>query len=140
VASPVVTAVQIRWGDMDALAHVNNATYLSYLETAREAFFDAAGGRERFAGFLLRRIEIDYRAPLVFEDGEAVVEVGLEAVGRSSVTTRERILAGSDGRLVAEARAVSVHTDPTGTRSAPIPDDLRALLAAAPVADLGTKS
>ena len=124
----VETPIQIRWGDMDALGHVNNATYLAYLETAREPFFEAVAGRTQFTGFLFRRLEIDYRSPVVFEDGELRVAVALESIGTSSFTTRERMVAGSDGRLVAEARAVSVHLDESGTRSAPILEELRARL------------
>ena len=35
--------IPIRWGDMDAMGHVNNAVYFRYMETIRLAWFDALG-------------------------------------------------------------------------------------------------
>ena len=127
----VETSVQVRWGDMDAMGHVNNAVYLAYFETAREPWFEAAGIDEDTTPFVLRRIEIDYRSQLTFADGAVRVVVSLAGVGTSSLTTAEQMFAVSDGRLVAEARAVAVCLDGAGTGSRPIPDELRERLAAA---------
>jgi acyl-CoA thioester hydrolase len=120
----IETTVQIRWRDMDAMRHVNNATYLTYLETAREPWFERfVPGLDSMA-FALRRIEIDYLSQLTFDDGEVRISVALEGVGTSSITTSERIVA-RDGRVVAEARAVHVKLDETGLRSAPLDPGLR---------------
>jgi acyl-CoA thioester hydrolase len=128
----VECAVQLRWADMDAMRHVNNATYLTYLETAREPWFeevlaqDADGMR-----FVLRRLEIDYLSQLTFADGSVLVTVELDGLGRTSIRTRERITAESDGRVVAEAVAIVVHLDESLQASAPLPEALRERLAAA---------
>ncbi len=124
----VETAVQIRWGDMDTMAHVNNAAYLAYLETAREPWFAQVLG-ETFLRFVLRRIEIDFVSQLTYADREALVSVELAGVGGTSLRTYERITAASDGRLVAEARAVIVHLDESGRGAAPLPQDVRERLA-----------
>jgi acyl-CoA thioester hydrolase len=113
---------------MDAMRHVNNATYLSYLETAREPWFEQVLAGVESTDFALRRIEIDYLSQLTFADGEVRISVVLEGVGTSSIRTVEQIVA-RDGRVVAEARAVHVHLDETGLRSAPLDPELRARLA-----------
>jgi acyl-CoA thioester hydrolase len=124
-AEPAETTVQLRWSDMDAMGHVNNATYLTYLETAREPWFAAIGAPEEYLRFAMRRIEVDFVSQLTFDDGAVRVTVELDGIGVSSVRTSERMTASSDGRLVVEARAVIVRLDETGLRSAPLPDALR---------------
>ncbi len=123
-------SVQLRWSDMDAMGHVNNAAYLTYLETAREPWFSALGAAEDYMRFAMRRLEIDFLSQLTFDDGAVHVTVELDGVGVSSIRTRERMTAVSDGRLVVEARAVIVRLDETGQRSAPLTDGLRERLAA----------
>ena len=122
--------VQLRWSDVDELGHVNNAVYLTYLETARIAFFSGLGEGLSPLDFVLRRVEVDFVSQLTRADRGARVEVRLAGVGRSSVRTAERVLAASDGRLVVDATAIVVHLAPGGERSAPLPDALRARLAA----------
>jgi len=124
------TVVPLRWSDMDAMGHVNNATYLTYLETAREPWFAAIGTDTEYMRFAMRRIEVDFVSQLRFEDGAVRVTVELDRVGTTSVRTRERMTAESDGRLVVEAKAVIVRLDDEGVGSAPLPDELRARLAA----------
>jgi acyl-CoA thioester hydrolase len=105
-----VKRIEIRWRDLDGFAHVNNSTYLTYLEEARDEFFTDLLG-ETVHRVVIRHIEIDFRSGLVHTDDHVDVEVELEAVGSSSATTRERILSAADGRVAAEARTVVVHTD-----------------------------
>jgi acyl-CoA thioester hydrolase len=123
------TIVPLRWSDMDAMGHVNNAAYLTFLETAREPWFAALGANNDLMQFALRRVEIDYLSQLRFEDGAVRVTVSLGGVGTTSIRTREVMTAESDGRLVVEATTVIVRLDETGTTSTPLPDDLRARLA-----------
>ncbi len=65
-------AIQVRWGDMDALGHVNNAVYLTYLEQARVDYtrrelklWDGAAGK---IGLIMARVEIDFKLPLFAGD------------------------------------------------------------------------
>jgi acyl-CoA thioester hydrolase len=123
--------VEIRWRDMDAFRHVNNAVFLTYLEAARDDFLGRLCDDEHgLWSFVIRRVELDFVSQLTQDDGAVVAEVRLERVGTSSLVTLERLVALSDGRLAAEARAVMVHLDETRRRSAPIPDDLRARILA----------
>jgi acyl-CoA thioester hydrolase len=116
--------VEIRWRDMDAFRHVNNAVYLTYLEETRDEWFlEVLGNGLLLNDFVLARCAVDYRSSLTQEDGHVDVELRCTRVGRSSVTTAERIIVpGDGGRVAAEAEAVLVHYDwKTGT-SRPLTD------------------
>ena len=58
------TIVQVRWSDMDAMGHVNNAAYLTYLETAREPWFAALGADDELHALRDAAVEIDYLSQL----------------------------------------------------------------------------
>lgn len=121
--------IPIRWRDMDAYGHVNNAVFLNYLEEARDEMVRRlfGGGDEEF-DYVVARVAIDFRLPLRQEDGEVVARCRVGRVGTSSLRTREEIVTG-DGRLAAEAEAVLVAHDRLTGRSRPLTDGERALLA-----------
>ncbi len=76
---PYSCPIQIRWRDLDAFAHVNNATFASYLEMARTRVFkDRFGGREAMEiPFFVTRLEIDYRRPIkLYDDVEVGIRIG----------------------------------------------------------------
>ena len=84
--------IEIRWRDMDAFKHVNNAVYLTYLEEMRDEWFlEVLGNGLLLNDFVLARCAVDYRSPVTQEDGHVDVELRCTRVGRSSVTTAERI-------------------------------------------------
>jgi len=123
--------VEVRFRDLDTLAHVNNAVYLTYLESARLAFWHhvtQSRGLDDLS-IILARAEIDYRSPV--EYGEAlVIGVRVASLRRSSFTMEFRIEERATGRLVAEAKKVLVHYDYVAKKSTPIPDALRQRLLA----------
>ncbi|WP_249019570.1 thioesterase family protein [Conexibacter sp. S30A1] len=118
--------VALRWGDMDALGHLNQAVYHELLEEARIAMMQAlatpAGG-----AFVLARVELNYRReiPLTYRHVEVTMEV-LE-VGRSSITAAQRIVR-ADGELAADGVSVLVAWDVQQRRSRPLSDSERAAL------------
>ena len=126
----VVKRIEIRWRDMDAFGHVNNAAYLTYLEEARDEFFHRALDPATVDRIVIRRVEVDYLTALTQDDDHVDVEVRVERVGDASITTRETITALSDGRTAAEARTVLVHTAPGRGSSEPLPAAARAALEA----------
>ena len=74
---PFTTTIQVRWRDIDAKNHVNNATIVTYLETARTELW-----RQRFGGgidipFVVRRVEVDFRRQLTIDD-EVTVSLWIE--------------------------------------------------------------
>ncbi|HEU4528187.1 MAG TPA: thioesterase family protein [Actinomycetota bacterium] len=121
--------LQVRWRDMDAYGHVNNAVYLNYLEEARDAWVEKVLGpaADDVWHFVLARVAIDFRRELKQEDGEIVVRCGLDSIGRSSLRTREEIRTRS-GELSAEAAAVIVPRDPATGSSRPLTEEERSAL------------
>ena len=122
--------VEIRWRDMDAYGHVNNAVYLTYLEWARDEWIQGVLGSVTDTwDFVLAHVEIDFRNELTQDDGEVTVRCGLDRVGTASIRTREEIRK-RDGTLSAEAAAVVVPRDAKEGRSRPLTDQERKLLEA----------
>ena len=108
--APVVLEkrIEIRWRDLDAFSHVNNAVYLTYLEEARDAWLAmmVPEGRSTW-DFVLARVAIDFRRELRQEDEHVVASCRLVRLGRSSIVTREEVRT-LDGELSAEAESVTV--------------------------------
>ena len=112
--------VEIRWSDVDAYMHVNNAVYATYLEECRDEWVDRALGDLGDAwDFVLARVAIDFRRELRLEDEEIVVSCTLQRIGNSSVTLSEEIRT-REGELSAEAEAVLVARDRELGRSRPL--------------------
>ena len=113
--------IEIRWRDLDGFGHVNNSTYLTYLEEGRDEYLTGLLG-EAVHRVVVGRIEIDFRSGLVYEDEHVDVHMRLVEVGRSSARLEERIESVADGRLAAEAKTIVVYTDDSRTASAPWPN------------------
>jgi acyl-CoA thioester hydrolase len=116
---PFVRRERVRFRDCDAMGHVNNAVFSTYLEEAR---IGALGG---LSPFILARVEIDFRAEL--RAGEEI-EVGTRCsrVGTKSFDLEHRIVAGD--RVVADAKSVLVAYDYERGESVPLSDELKSRL------------
>jgi acyl-CoA thioester hydrolase len=122
---PVVVPIQVRFRDLDALGHVNNAVYLTYLEVARAAYFSRLEPNWVGKGhFILARAEVDFLRPILLQDP---VEVGVRVVrlGRSSFDMEYLLLAA--GEEAARGKTVQVWLE--GGRPAPLPQEVRARIA-----------
>jgi acyl-CoA thioester hydrolase len=110
------------------MGHVNNAVYLTYLEVARFAYWqDVAGGRWfGDAGFIVARVEIDYRASA--KTGDTLqVYLGITGFGRTSFVFEYELM-DQDGRQIATARTVQVMYDYKQEKPVPVVDEFRALI------------
>jgi acyl-CoA thioester hydrolase len=117
---PFVQREHVRFRDCDAMGHVNNAVYSTYLEQAR------IGMLGDLDPFILARVEIDFRAEL--RAGEDVeVHSRCSRIGLKSFELEHEIRAGD--RLVAEAKSVLVGYDYTAAVSVPLTDNQRRRLA-----------
>jgi len=118
-AFPHVRRERVRFRDCDALGHVNNAVYSTYLEEAR---MHVLGGLHEF---ILARVEIDFRAEL--RAGEEI-EVGTRVarLGTKSFELEHEIRAGD--QVVAEAKSVLVAYDYARGQSVELSESLRARL------------
>ena len=123
--------IEIRWRDLDAYRHVNNAVYATYLEECRDEWLERTLGE---AGdpwdYVLARVAIDFRRELTQADEVVLVSCRLVRVGRSSLATREEIRT-QDGELAAEAEAVLVARDRERGGSRPLAPAERAAFASA---------
>jgi acyl-CoA thioester hydrolase len=127
-----VHPVDVRFRDLDALGHVNNAVYLTYFESARIAWWLWVTGRAGLdaVDMILARVEVDYSSPLQW--GERL-EVGVRcaSLGRSSFVLELAAIEPSAKRLVAEGRNVCVLYDYAAGRKRPLSEALREKLRAA---------
>jgi acyl-CoA thioester hydrolase len=122
--------IEIRWRDVDAYRHVNNAVYATYLEECRDEWVDRVLGDTGDAwDYVLARVAIDYRRELTQEDDVVVVTCRLARIGTSSLTLAEEIRT-QDGELSAEAEAVLVARNRETGRSRPLNEAERAVFAA----------
>ncbi len=122
--------IEIRWRDLDALRHVNNAVYATYLEEARDEWFvRALGPGGNFWDYVLARVAIDFRRELTQDDEALVVRTRLVRIGTSSLTFREEIVSLA-GWVAADAESVVVARDRDSGRSRPLTDAERAVLSA----------
>ena len=126
-------ALPVRWGDMDALGHVNNTVYFRYMEQARVEWLETNGlfieGRQQEGSAVIVNAGCTFLIPITYP---ATIEVSMFAgpPGRSSIATFYEIRCRGDHRLFAEGTAKIVWIDPATGRSSPLPERLRASLAA----------
>jgi acyl-CoA thioester hydrolase len=118
--------VQMRWRDLDGLGHVNHTVALTYLEEGRDAFLKHHGiSREEY---VVGRCEVNFRDEIDPSLETVTVHCAVRELGRSSMTTSERIV-DDGGRVVVEAEFALVLWDPAERGSRAITDDERASLA-----------
>lgn len=123
------TSVQVRFKDIDALGHVNNANHLSYIENARVAYFkDVVGSNINWAstGIILAKVTVEYRKPILLNDN-VVVYTGVSRIGTKSFTVVNKIMREIDGseELLAETEAVMVCFDYKRNETIEIPAEWR---------------
>ena len=118
--------VQVRFSDTDALGHVNNMVYLSYLELARIEYIKRVFGaiETKDFGVIIARVEIDYRSP-AFHYETLVVGIRAIELGGASMKLDYRVEEKKTGRLVAEAKTVMVSYDYRANQVKRWPDEVR---------------
>jgi acyl-CoA thioester hydrolase len=132
--------VEVRLADTDAMGHVNNANYLTYVEIARVAYYEQVTGNAlpigvhgAEEGMILAEIRMTYRSPAFY--GETLtVETRVERIGRTSFGMVHRITAPQSrygpARLIAVADSTLVSYDYTAECPIPVPEGWRAAISA----------
>lgn len=120
---------RVRFRDLDAMGHVNNAVFLTYIESARVAFLVDLGAAATLEdmSIIVARIEIDFRAPVGFGE-EVEISVRASRFGEKSFDL-DYVLTVS-GKVVAEAKSVLVSYDYGKGEAVELPDEWREKLAA----------
>ena len=115
-----------RWGDLDAMNHVNNATYLRYLEEARIQWLNALGTEwfDENLGPVLASATLDYRLPIGYP---STIDIELFAVrvGNSSLTIGHRMLDADSGALHCDGQVVVVWIERASGKPTPLPEAIR---------------
>ena len=115
--------VQLRFGDTDALGHVNNAAYATFAELGRIDLMQSVSWAE--GGPILARIAIDFHAQVRL-GSRVVVTTEVTGIRRSSIGLHQEVLA--DGVKAATVSSVVVWFDYDAQRSVRVPDHVREAL------------
>ena len=123
-----VESIPMRWGDMDAMGHVNNTVYFRYMEQARIGWFDALL-QDRAAwpglGIVVVTSSCNYRKPLTYP-GTVEVKLFVGPPGGSSLPTFYQLAVA--GELYADGDATVVFIDTRTQKPMRIPERIRSLL------------
>jgi acyl-CoA thioester hydrolase len=124
-----VEKIPVRWGDMDAMGHVNNTVYFRYMEQARIGWFESLlprGEAWRAIGIVIVNASCNFKKPINYP-GTVEVKVLAGEPGGSSIDTYYELLLADE--LYADGAAKVVFVDGQKQKPLRIPDEIRKLLA-----------
>ncbi len=117
--------IEVRYADIDAQGHLNNAKYLTYYEQARIHYFEELGLFSKAQSFMdigtiVADIHIRYLAPVYLG---AAIQVGVRtaAIGNKSLTLQETIVDGESGQVYADGTVILVSYDYRSHQTIPVP-------------------
>jgi len=125
-----VERIPIRWGDMDAMGHVNNTVYFRFMEQARISWFGRLlPGDEAWhsTGIVIANASCSYKRAITYP-GTVEVRLFVGAPGGASVPTFYELRVDDDPEPYADGAAVVVFIDMQSQKSKRIPDEIRARL------------
>lgn len=132
VAPMHVASISVRWRDLDAFNHVNNASYLTYLEEARLQWLrqvPAALPTDQAAP-VLAASQLNYRRPINWP-AQLDVQLFCTRLGNSSITLSHRIVDADDPeRLYCDGSVTMVWIHPGSGKPVTLPESLRAAASA----------
>lgn len=117
------TLIPIRFADIDAFGHVNNAIYLTYFEIARSSYWEEViEWNWESAGIIIRRSVVDYLKPIILTD-EIYAYVRTSRIGTSSFDLDYIIVKMVDGKedICTTGQTICVTFDYKSNKSVPIP-------------------
>ncbi|MCY2960397.1 MAG: thioesterase family protein [Planctomycetota bacterium] len=132
---PHVLRLRVRYGETDQMGVVHHANYALYVEESRTALMRERGCsyaelERRGVGLPVRKLEVRFRSPALYED-ELDVATTVGRLGAASVTFESEIVRVADGARIASVLVELACID-LGNRArgpVPLPEDLRTLLA-----------
>lgn len=119
--------ITVRWRDLDAFNHVNNANFLTYLEEARLVWLLGIDGDWKTAEMspVLAASQINFREQIEWP-AAIVVELYCEKLGNTSMTLGHRITSAEGDKLHCDGSVVMVWIDPRSGKPVPLPPAVRA--------------
>ncbi len=124
--------IDVRWGDMDAMGHVNNSVYFTFFEQARVSWLVASewSGTNQGGGPVVVSASCDYLRPIVYP-ARVRVDLTVGPPGNKSIPTHYVLRdAREPEQVYARAEAIMVWVGTDG-RSAPLPAAVRELIESA---------
>jgi len=123
-----VVDLNIEWGDMDALQHVNNIEYFKYFQAARIAYFEKINSDSVFGEtpipLILASTQCKFIYPLAYPDSISV-GVRVDAMADQYFTMKYAVVSHKHQRLVAIGDAKVVMFDYVNNKKASIPSEIR---------------
>jgi len=122
-----VERIPIRWGDMDAMGHVNNTIYFRYMEQARISWFEQLVPEDEVwqsTGIVIVNASCNYKRPITYP-GIVEVRLMVGAPGGSSAPTFYELRVDADPVPYADGAAVVVFVDMKTQTPARIPEGIR---------------
>ena len=121
--------IRPRFRDTDAMGHINNAVYVTYLEVARQEYWRAFRNDEdyRVVPFILAHVDIDFVSEALMRE-TLELRIRCSSIGTKSFGFEYEICEHEFGRLVVRAKSVQVFYDYAAKQSVPCPPEMRARL------------
>ena len=121
----------VRWDDIDAFGHVNNAKYLTYVQEARFQWsfheYALSNDKPTLIEMVVAKAEVDYLEP-IYEGGRFYdIHLWVESIGNSSFVLCYEVR--GDGQVFAKAKTVQVAVSMESKKSRPLTDEERTFLA-----------
>jgi acyl-CoA thioester hydrolase len=123
-----IERIAIRWGDMDAMGHVNNTVYFRYMEQARIGWFEGLvppGEAWKGTGIVIANAACNFKRPINYP-GTVEVRLSVGPLGGSSVPTFYELRVEEE--LYADGEATVVFIDMEKQKPVRIPERIRSLL------------
>lgn len=121
------TRIHLRFSDLDAFGHVNNAMYVTYFEVARTHYWeDIVEWDWEKTGIILARTEIDYIKPIVLQD-TIYCYLRTSRIGNSSFDIEYVLIKEKDGQeiICTTGKTVQVAFDYKTNKPVPIPEEMK---------------
>ena len=130
-----MTPMTIRFSDLDAMGHVNNAAYLTFMETGRIQYYRDLGMWQpipRLIGPIMAKASVDYKLPLNLEDDQVVVYSRCGRIGGKSYDMEHQIVRykADHAEVAAYGLIVMVAFDYQAGQSIRVPNEWRAKFSA----------
>ena len=124
--------IEVRFNDFDAMGHVNNAVFLTYLEMARINYMkhvvqsNESYIHSRKFDFILAHVSIDYKLPI--ESQFIIAQIWVSKIGNSSFEFSYKLIDEKNESVFATATSIQVSYDYKLKNKVPLPDEFRTFL------------
>jgi acyl-CoA thioester hydrolase len=119
------TSIQIRFNDIDIMAHVNNSVYQNYFDLARTKYFEEVFEQKiiwKEKALVLAKITIEYLNPILFDE-EIVVLSKVYKLGNKSLQMKQEIVSIATNEVKAKNDAILVAFGTQENEAIPLSDD-----------------